>query len=162
MALTIENGTGVDGANSYADLVAVRGHAIQRGIALNADDAKLEPMVHKAMDYLDGKGLGLLTLSWPLDNDVLCGSDVTSDQALTRLSRAIAQLCIEQSRGVDLAPTRTGAFVTEDTVGPLTTKYSASHGGGPGNEPDMLIVSDLLGPLLDVCGQGSLFTTVRV
>lgn len=161
MALIVEDGTGVANANTYANLTTIRAYASARGVTLNADDATLEAHVHKAMDYLEGKELGLLSVSWPLKNDKLCNK-VPLSETLARLSQAIAQLCMEQHAGVDLAPTRTDAFVVEETVGPLTTKYSDKHGGGPGSEPDMLTVDNLLKPLVEACGHSGLFSVVRV
>lgn len=160
MALIVEDGTGVTNANSYADLATIRAYAEARQVTLPADP-NLEAMVFKAMDYLEGKKLGLLSLSWPLDDDKLCNT-VPLAETLARLQQGLAQLCMEQQAGVDLAPTRTDAFVVEETVGPLTTKYSANHGGGPGSEPDMLTVDNLLKPLIAACGQVRLFSTVRV
>lgn len=159
MAIVVEDGTGVSGANAYADLAYIRDYASARGTTLSADDATLEPLVHRAMDYLEGLGLGLLSLTWPSDDGKVCG--LTDAQALTRLKNGLAQLAIEQHGGVNLAPSRTEAFITEETVGPLTTKYSDKHGGGPGSAPDMPAVDALLGPLR-TCGQPSTFTTVRV
>ena len=160
MALIVEDGTGVTNANSYADLATIRAYAEARQVTLPADP-NLEAMVFKAMDYLEGKKLGLLSLSWPLDDDKLCNK-VPLAETLARLQQGLAQLCMEQQAGVDLAPTRTDAFVVEETVGPLTTKYSANHGGGPGSEPDMLTVDNLLKPLIAACGQVGLFSTIRV
>jgi hypothetical protein len=160
MALIVEDGTGVTGANSYADLATIRAYAEARQVTLPADP-NLEAMVFKGMDYLEGKKLGLLSLSWPLDDDKLCNK-VPLAETLARLQQGLAQLCMEQQAGVDLAPTRTDAFVVEETVGPLTTKYSTNHGGGPGAEPDMLTVDNLLKPLIAACGQVGLFTTLRV
>jgi len=163
MALIVEDGTGVANANSYADLATVRAYALARGVTLSTDDTKLEANVIRTMDYLDTKGLGLLSLSFPLDDDTLCNS-VPLAETLARLSRAQGELCVEQHNGVDLAPTRTDAFVTEETVGPITTKYSATNGGGPGTEPDMLNVDSLLKPLIAACGYSGvgLFKTLRV
>ena len=160
MALIVEDGTGVSGANSYADLVTIRTYAEARQVTLPADP-NLEAFVFKGMDYLEGKKLGLLALTWPLDGGTLCNK-VPLAETLVRLQQGLAQLCIEQQSGVDLAPTRTDAFIVEETVGPLTTKYSDKHGGGPGSAPDMPTVDNILGPLLAACGQVGLFKTVRV
>jgi hypothetical protein len=60
MALIIEDGTGIAGANSYLDADAVRAYALARGIALpaipdgeGAIDPILAPMV-LAIDFLEG------------------------------------------------------------------------------------------------------------
>lgn len=163
MALIVEDGTGVTDANTYTDLDTVRAYASARGVTLSTDDAALEAQVLRSMDYLDTKELGLLSLSFPLDDDLLCNT-VKLTEVLERLQRAQSELCMEQHAGVDLAPTRTDAFVVEETVGPLTTKYSDKHGGGAGSEPDMLTVDSLLRPLIAACGYSgtALFTTLRV
>lgn len=163
MALTVEDGTGVTNANTYADLATVRAYALSRGVALSADDAALEPLIHKAMDYVDSRGLGLLSVTWPLTDGLLCGT-VSSAETLTRLQNALGRLCMEQSAGVDLSPTRTGAFVTEETVGPITTKFSEKLGGGEGSPPDMPAIDAILGPLIAACGYtgGGLLTVRRV
>lgn len=163
MALIVEDGTGVTDANTYADLATVRAYASARGVTLSADDAALEAHVLRSMDYLDGKELGLLSLSFPLEDDKLCNT-IKIAEVLERLKRAQSELCMEQHAGVDLAPTRTDGFVVEETVGPITTKYSDKHGGGPGAEPDMLTVDNLLKPLIAACGYSgtALFTTLRV
>lgn len=160
MALIVEDGTGVSGANSYADLATIRAYAEARQVTLPADP-NLEAFVFKGMDYLEGKKLGLLALTFPLDGDKLCNK-VPLAETLARLQQSLALLCMEQQSGVDLAPTRTDAFIIEDTIGPITTKYSDKHGGGPGSEPDMLTVDNILGPLLAACGQVGLFKTIRV
>jgi hypothetical protein len=161
MALIVEDGTGVTDANSYADLVAIRAYAFARGITLSADDVALEPLAHSGMDYLESKNLGLLSITWPLDDGLLCGT-IAEAEALTRLQNGLGRLCVEQHNGVDLAPTRTEAFIIEDTVGPMTTKYSDKLGGGVGSPPDMPGVDGILAPLLAACGQVSLFKTLRV
>ena len=161
MALILEDGTGVANANTYADLATIRAYAKLRGVTLSADDAILEAHVHKSMDYLEGKKLGLLSVTWPLKNNKF-HNKIALSETLARLSQAIAQLCMEQHDGVDLSPTRTDAFVVEETVGPLTTKFSDRHGGGEGNAPEMPAVDNLLKPLTGARGDAGLFNVIRV
>lgn len=158
MALVVEDGTGVSGADSFADLATIRAYATKRGVTLSADDAVLEPLAYKAMDYLEGKGLGLLSLTFPTETGYVCS--LTDADALVRLANAQAQLCIEQHSGVDLAPARTGDFIVEDTVGPITTKYSDKFGPTEGTTPAMPAVAALLRPL--ACGHGFGVKTIRV
>lgn len=54
MTVTVEDGTIVAGANSYVTLEFVRAYAAERGIAVSADDAVLEPKLHMAMDWFEG------------------------------------------------------------------------------------------------------------
>lgn len=159
MALIVEDGTGVVGANSYADLTYLRDFAVVRGAALSNDDAAVEAQAIRAMDYLEGQGLGLLTVTWPLPYGRLCS--LSAEAALVRLAAAQAALCIEQQNGVDLAPARTSDFITEETVGPITTKYSDKFGPTAGLPPAMPAVMVWLRPLL--CGHGAFgLRTVRV
>lgn len=158
MTLVVEDGSGIVDADSYADLATLRAYAAKRGVTLSIDDAVLEPFAYKAMDYLEGQGVGLLSLKWPSDTGYVCGLE--DDAALLRLANAQAQLCIEQHAGVDLAPARTGDFIVEDTVGPITTKYSDKFGPIAGTTPAMPAVAAILKPFR-TCGYFGL-KTVRV
>lgn len=160
MTLIVEDGTGIADANSYSGLDTVRDYAAERGAIVPAGDSELEAMAIRAMDYLDGRGVGLLSLRFPPDGGAICG--LTTAAALTRLSRAQAQLCIEQSAGADLAPARMSAFVTEETVGPITTKYSDRFGPISGHPPTMPAVDALLRPFASCAHGGGSFRTVRV
>lgn len=168
MALTVEDGTGVAGANSYASLATLRAYASARGVTLPADDAALEAFALLGMDYLEGlrgRYQGAKTdptqpLQWPRYPVVIDGADFPSDAIPVELVNALCRLCIEQHAGVDLSPTRTGAFIIEDTTGPITTKYSEKLGGGAGSPPDMPAVDALLSPLLTVGRVGIAFTRV--
>ena len=158
MALVVEDGTGVAGADSYADLTSLRAYAAKRGVTLSVDDAVLEPFAYTAMDYLEGEGLGLLSLTWPSERGYVCS--MKDAEALVRLANAQAQLCIEQADGIDLSPARTGDFIIEDTVGPITTKFSDKFGPVAGIAPSMPAVAAILKPFR-ACGHFGL-KTLRV
>lgn len=170
MALVVETGAGVAGANSYRTLADIRAYALARGVTLSPVDATLEPLALMAMDYLEGlraryqgsKTAATNALQWPRVNVKIDCVDFPSDAIPVELANAQSRLCMEQHAGVVLSATRTGAFIVEDTVGPLTTKYSDKHGGGPGTVPTMPAVEDLLAPLFAACGQGSFVRTLRV
>lgn len=63
MALVVENGTFVAGANSYVTLAEVRDYATTRNIAVPADDADLEPHVHLAMDWFEAQDIPSVRIS---------------------------------------------------------------------------------------------------
>lgn len=73
MALIVETGSIVPGANTYVSLADARVYAAARGVSLPESDAEAEIVVYKAMDYLesfDGRFKGLRVerdqpLSWP-------------------------------------------------------------------------------------------------
>lgn len=161
MALIVEDGTGVANANTYADVAFVRAYALARGTALSSDNDAVSAHILRAMDYLESKRLGLLSVTWPLPDGKLCGS-VPQAETLARLKNGLARLCMEQHNDVDLAPTRTDAFITEETIGPITTKFSEKLGGGAGSAPDMPGVDAILAPLVSACGQVSLLRVRRV
>jgi len=170
MALIVEDGTGIAGANTYADLTDIRAYASDRGVTLSTDDVALEADVHKAMDHLEGlraryqgwKTVATNALQFPRESVKIDCVALANDAIPVELINAECQLVIEQHNGVDLAPTRTEAFIIEDTTGPLTTKYSDKHGGGPGSVPDMITVDNLLAPLFSTCGQSRALRTIRV
>lgn len=169
MALVIENGTGVVGANSYATLATIRTYAANRGVTLSADDTVLEPLVHKAMDFIEGhrgrfqgsKTDTTQALQWPRTGVSIDGEEIDTDAIPDILVSLLCRLCMEQDAGTDLTPTRNSAFITEEKVGPLTTKYSEAIGGGAGSTPTMPAVDALLEPLLKTGTSGALFTTIR-
>lgn len=169
MSLIVEDGSIVSDANSYVSLTDCRDYATARSLSLPALDADLEPLLISAMDYLESKrgqyqgsktSPLTQTLQWPrIDVQIDC-VDFPSDAIPKELKDAQCRLACEQASGVVIMPTKTGPFVTEETVGPLTTKYDASQGSG--TVPDMTVVDALLAPLFNPCGQSFGFRTVRV
>lgn len=169
MSLVIENGTIVSGANSYVTIAEAKAYASARALALPALDADIEPLLISAMDYLESKRSqyqGTKTspltqaLQWPRTGVYIDCVEIASDVIPKELKDAQCRLACEQFAGVDIMPTKTGPFVTEETVGPLTTKYDASQ--GTGTIPDMTSIDALLAPLFSQCGQGFALRTVRL
>ena len=169
MSLIIENGTIVAGANSYVSITEAKAYASARALSLPTLDADIEPLLISAMDYLESKRAqyqGTKTnpanqaLQWPRTGVYIDCVEIASDVIPKELKDAQCRLACEQFAGVDIMPTKTGPFVTEETVGPLTTKYDASQ--GTGTIPDMTAVDVLLAPLFSQCGQGFTLRTVRV
>jgi hypothetical protein len=70
-------------------------------------------------------------LSWPRSCVWLYGAEIDSDAMPVQLKRAQAQLCFDAD-DVELLPTLAGSSgaaggaIIEETVGPLTTKYSTA------------------------------------
>ena len=169
MALIIENGTIVANANSYVTTTEARAYASARGKTLPTLDADLEALLISAVDYLEGKRSqyqGAKTdpanqaLQWPRTGVFIDCVEIGANTIPKELKDAQCRLACEQASGVDIMPTKTGPFVTEETVGPLTTKYDAAQ--GTGTAPDMTAVDALLAPLFSQCGQSFTLRTVRV
>lgn len=55
MAIVVEDGTIVAGANSYVTLAEVRAYATLRGITVPAADGDLEKHLHLAMDWFESE-----------------------------------------------------------------------------------------------------------
>lgn len=71
MALLIEDGTAVVGANSYLTVAELRAYAVLRGLTLPTEDSEVEALLVKACDYLELKSYigdrasDKQGLSWP-------------------------------------------------------------------------------------------------
>lgn len=169
MAVIVEDGSIVANANSYIDEAYARAYASARGVTLPADDAELDVLLIKAMDYLESKRAEFQgdksdplnqELQWPRTGVKIDCTQIDADFMPKELKQAQAQLSIELFNGLDIQPTRTGGFIIEDTTGPLTTKYSEKIGVGV--EPTITAVDALLEPLFSACGQQFSLKTIRV
>lgn len=151
MALIVETGSGVTGANTYASRAAFLAYALARGVDIDDDDPA-DVLLIKAMDYLNGipGWLGTTVISfqpnaWPR-KWVYVGCDEWSATAIPPdVVNAQCALAMISNDGIDLLPVYdfTGGLVLEDTVGPITTKYSDKFGPAAGT-PDMPAVRSLL------------------
>ena len=171
MALVIEDGTGVEGANSYITLAEARAYALERGVTLTADDAVLEAHLILAMDYLESlrdkyqgsKTLSTNSLQWPRYPVYIDGTLIGSNVIPQELKDAEAQLAIEQHNGIVISPSvaeKVGA-VKKEKVGPLETEYFAGTGSSTG-QPVMTKVDELLAPLLDARWRTGSIRTLRI
>ena len=168
MSLIVEDGSIVANANSYVTVVECQAYATARGLTLPALEADIEPLLISAIDYLESKRTqyqGTKTdpanqsLQWPRTGVQIDGVDIGSNVIPKELKDAQCRLACEQAAGVSIMPTKIGPFVTEETVGPLTTKYDASQGNGV--QPDMSAVDALLAPLFSVYKANFSLRTVR-
>ena len=136
MALIIEDGSIVAGADSYATLAELRAYAAKRGIALPTTDGDCEVLLIKAMDYLQGqegryKGSRVRAdqpLAWPRVDVCVYGFYIATDAIPQALIDAQVSLAVE-AQSLDLLPTVDPAAqkgpVTEETVDVITVKYGA-------------------------------------
>lgn len=164
MSLTIEDGTGVAGANSYASLVNLRAYATARGIALSATDSELEIHAIKAMDYIESfrtkfqgsKTDSAQSLQWPRSDVYIDGYEFESNLIPADLVNAQCACVIELHNGVDLMPTRKDTReVIRDKTGPMETEWAPGSGSAM---PALPKVDALLQPLLK---RVSFFSTFR-
>lgn len=107
MALVIEDGSVVAGANSYIDIAEAKVYAAARGVDLGVDDALTEQRLLVSMDYLESLSYkGYRTspddqeLAWPRSDVVFDGRTYNANSIPNKLKHAQAQLVIELFNGV--------------------------------------------------------------
>ena len=135
MALIIENGSIVAGAESYTTAAIMRAYASKRGATVPADDAACEALLIKACDYLQaqemrfkgGRVSPLQTLAWPRLDVSINGFYISSTSIPAEVINAQIELAI-QAQTIDLLPTidaakQTGPII-EKTIDVLTTKFA--------------------------------------
>lgn len=168
MALIIEDGTIVALANSYVTLTEARDFALARGVTLSAVDATLEPLVIKAMDFLESlrntyqgtKVSKAQRLQWPRVDVTVDGFDVDETEIPTVLKDAQCQLIMDVTAGLDLLPNTDGREVIKEKIDVLETEYAPSANGTP--SPIFTKAMALLECLLDTGASGVFLTTARI
>jgi hypothetical protein len=169
IALTVEDGTGVAGANSYCPGTYVRQYALNGGLTFpgTGDDA-LIAYATQAVLYLETleprfKGRPVWAgqpLCWPRRHVWFRGAEVPFDVIPARVIDAQCQLMIEAAAGTVLLPTRLpnnqgGGFIISEKVDVLETHYSDKFGTGI-STPIFKAVEALLLPYLNQSFQGGL------
>ena len=131
MALVIEDGTIVAGANSYVTVEEARAFALLRGVTLSAVDAEVEILVIEAMDYVEAKGSKFKgskytrdqSLQWPRSGATVDGYTVLTTEIPTDLTNAVSQLVID-GQDETLQPTGAGQEILKEEVGPIKIEYA--------------------------------------
>lgn len=167
MALIVENGSQVAGANTYAAMDAIRAYALARGVTLGLD-SQVETFNSIAIDYLEGKRKDYLgskvavtqSLQFPRVDLIIDGFDFPSTSIPNELIRANCQLIVEQSLGINILPTQNNPAIKSESVGPIKTDYAVN----PGSvfEPYLSAVDLLLAPLMKSGSGGFGLTFMRV
>lgn len=172
MALVIEDGTQVTGAQSYATAAQLRAYALLRGVALSVSDSVLEPFLIKAMDYLESKrnqyqGIRVAStqaLQFPRAGVTIDGWTVEDDEIPQILLDAQCALAMEVADGNDLMPTKladsSGAVVREKLEGLGEVQYS-DNASGRLFRPMFDKAEQLLAPLYAPSGSAFGFSLVR-
>lgn len=136
MALVIEDGTVVAGANTYVDVETAKEYAAARGVDLGTDDVVTEQRLLGAMDYLESlRYRGRRTepdeqlLAWPRSGVCYDGVAIGSNIIPARLKAAQSQLVIELFNGVVIfsssgASSTGGEFIKKEKVDVLETEYA--------------------------------------
>tara|TARA_R110000850_G_scaffold257499_1_gene383699 strand:+ start:426 stop:926 length:501 start_codon:yes stop_codon:yes gene_type:complete len=102
MALIVENGTGVANSNTYVSDVMFTDYAALRGVTIPATAILREPLLIKAMDYIEGyrdqfqgeKTDYLQSLQWPRYSVYIDGYDIGSNTIPAELKNAQIEAAI--------------------------------------------------------------------
>ncbi len=132
MALIIEDGSGVDNANSYDTIDNMKAYATARGLTLTGTATVIEQRVAVVMDYLESlrnrykgvKTVSTYALQWPREGVLIDGVAIANNIIPTELKQAEAQLVYEVQEGATLTPNSEGPFITREKIDELETEYS--------------------------------------
>ena len=154
MALVIEDGTGLAGAESFATVAEARAFATARGVALSATDSVVEVALRNASDYLGSlelrwqgsRSTAVQALGWPRKCVMIYGTAFAEDAIPVQLINAQCQLCIDISAGTVLQPTGQGREVIRTKVDVIETEYAKQGSGTVVPEPTKAMA--ILEPLM--------------
>jgi len=170
MALVIEDGSGVGGANSYVSAADYTAWATARGYTVTATEAQIEAAAILAMDYLQiavcyqgDKVEDDQALEYPRSDVYIRGALFADDAIPSQLKQAELFLIHASLSGVDLMPNSSGVasdYVIKEKVGPIETTYADPT--NIQNQPTFTAVNKLLAVLLgDQCNAFGSFDVVR-
>jgi hypothetical protein len=156
MALTIEDGTGVAGANSYVTLAEARTYATDRGLSLPADDAALSVLLIKAWEYIDMEPRGSYkgnktyltsdTAKWPRTDVMVDGVTYASNEVPAVVKKAQIQAAVD-IQTTDPTPILAGNLIKRKKVDVIETEYAIDYKAGQ-KPPTLTKVDMLLQPFL--------------
>lgn len=134
MTIIVEDGTGVEDANSYIDVDELREYAEARGIEFDADRA--ETSIIKAMDYIETRtygGFAVGITAFPRRNLFAMGHRYADDVIPRNIKLAQMAAAVVEMQGTDLLPTISAnarGAIRERKVGPITTVYAVAREAG--------------------------------
>lgn len=149
MALIVEDGTGLDDADSYISLADARAFAANYGITLPADDTEAEITLRQGTQYVD------------LQEDCFVGDRLTDTQSLAyprddesgmpkALGRATVYAAAEFALGTDVRATDDGkSIASEEVTGAVAVSYF--NNGKTGGTVTITRAMDALKSLLVDC-----------
>jgi hypothetical protein len=155
MALTVENGSLVAGANSYVSIEDARAYAADRGLSLPDDAAECADVLVRAADYVDSfrsRFVGMTvsadqSMEWPRTGVYIRGRALSQTSVPALLVNAQVEAAVILAAGIDLMPYNSSSrLVKREKIGPLETEYETTGGGGS-IVPRTISVERLLQPL---------------
>jgi hypothetical protein len=141
--LTVEDGTGLPDADSYVSVAACDAyHAAMGNDGWDATVSAKEVALRRATQYVDSR---YRFRGAPLNvNQALDFPRIGYSWPIRRLTDAVCELAL-RGIGTALISDAPDERVTEETIGPLTTKFAAPVNGG---QTRFTVVDDLLHTLL--------------
>ncbi len=164
MAIIVEDGSIVTGANSYVSEADMIAYAAARGVTITSGEA--EQFLITCMDYIETRvyqgtqvSFGTQPLVWPR-NGVYLEDNLLSNSAIPqRLINALNQLCIELKAGYDALVTITK---NDQVKSKSFAVFSKEYFEGATDQAILQKVNAWLAPLLDAgAGNGIQFKIER-
>ena len=128
MALVVEDGTLVSGADSYVTLAEFKAWADKRGVTYGTDEVVTQ-QVYRAMDYIESlnfigeKSDENQALQWPRDQVVIDGYYIDSDEMPNELKVAVYESIKAEIDG-DSRMTASDRRTISEKVGELQVTYA--------------------------------------
>lgn len=163
MALVVETGNIVSGADSYLSLADARALAAKYGYALPADDTEAEAALRKGAMYIGlfesamcGRRVSAAqSLSFPRTGISLYGFPVANNVIPDQVKLAQVIAGVEYGNGADVRASSDGRVTTMERVeGAVTVQYA--NNGNTGATISITAADDALHPLL--CGSNNGFS----
>lgn len=168
MALIVEDGSIVAGADSYISLSDARALAAKYGWALPADDTEAEQALRNGAGYVGlqepamcgSRVSAAQELAYPRKNVTLYGFPVAVGSIPSQVIRAQVSAAVEYGAGTDVRATNDGRATSLERVeGAVTVQYF--NNGNNGTSVVITAAMDALGPLLCGMNNGSSFNVYR-
>lgn len=158
----VEDGTIVEGANTYSTTTYNITYAAARGVTITPEE--IDVIKQKAMDYLETLTFqGSLVdeeqpLQHPRDYVYINAYEQTYEQLIARLAKVESELCISYKQGYDPLMTVTSA---QQVISKKFDVFEKKFSEGVTETPILLKVSAMLNPLLETGGSGINFRVGR-
>lgn len=168
MALVVETGGIVPGADSYVSLAGARALAASYGLALPADDAEAEVALRNGAVYVGlqepsmcGRRVSASqSLAYPRQGVSLYGFALASDVIPPQVIHAQVVAAVEYGAGTDVRASSDGRVTeTERVEGAVTVSYF--NNGATGATTTITAAMDALRPLLCGSVNGASFNVYR-
>lgn len=168
MPLTVEDGTGLAGADAFVSLAYVDAYHTARGnAAWTGDDADKEAAIRRATFFLSNsyrwqgykRNGRSQALAWPRYDVVdLEGWGVPFDAVPQEIKDATAEVALRElaTPGAMTPDVTLADKVKREKVGPIEVEYANVSTGAEASRPVLMIVRDLIAPLLARVGRSPL------